>query len=160
MFDPQPFIARYAAGAARLRAAYEAVPPEARQWRPGPDEFSAHEVVVHCADSETKAHGRIRQLAAEESPRIQGYDEMLWARVLDYHAHPVEAALATVEAVRANTVPLLERLPPGAWEREGMHTESGRYTAATWLQNYAAHLEDHAAQIEATHAAWKAQQPG
>lgn len=158
--DVRSFIERYAAGPAKLRAAFEAVPEEARRWRPSEDAFSAHEVVVHCADSETKAHGRIRQIAAEESPTIQGYDEVRWARALDYHAHPAELALATVEAVRANTVPLLERLPAAVWERAGRHTQSGRYTAADWLRNYASHLEEHAAQVEVVHAAWKASPDG
>jgi hypothetical protein len=33
------------------------------------------------------------------------------------------------------------------WKREGWHTESGRYTAEDWLQIYAAHAHNHAAQI-------------
>jgi hypothetical protein len=33
------------------------------------------------------------------------------------------------------------------WTREGWHTESGRYSAETWLKIYSAHGRDHAAQI-------------
>jgi hypothetical protein len=33
------------------------------------------------------------------------------------------------------------------WEREGWHTESGRYSADTWLRIYAAHAHGHASQI-------------
>ena len=33
------------------------------------------------------------------------------------------------------------------WAREGMHTESGRYTVLQWLQIYAEHAHNHAAQI-------------
>ncbi len=87
---------------------------------------------------------------------ILGYDENAWARVLDYHRHPVAMALATVEAVRANTVPLLRALPDEAWAKEGRHTESGRYTAEDWLGIYAEHLENHARQIEHNLAAWHA----
>ena len=57
-------IEQYANGPARLRAAIAAVPAEALTWRPKPGEWSAHEVAVHCADSETNAAGRIRFLAA------------------------------------------------------------------------------------------------
>lgn len=154
--DREKLIRRYAEGPARLRAAYESVPPEARQWRPGPGKWSAHEVVVHCADSETNASLRIRYLAVEKQPVIFGYDQDEWARSLDYHQHPVEAALATVEAVRGNTVPLLERLPESAWSREGRHTESGRYTGEDWLKSYSAHVDNHARQIERNLEAWKA----
>ncbi|HET8578133.1 MAG TPA: DinB family protein [Methylomirabilota bacterium] len=149
-------IERYAAGPARLRAALARVPAEARQWRPQPGEWSAHEVVVHCADSETNAAARIRYLVAEKEPTLLGYDQDGWAVALDYHAHPLEPALAVVEAVRANTTALLRRLPEAAWQREGRHTESGRYTAEDWLRTYAEHLEGHARQIETTLAAWSA----
>jgi len=133
-----------------------AVPAEALTWRPAPREWSAHEVAVHCADSETQAAGRIRFLAAEPEPLVQGYDEAQWAVAFDYHAHPLELALATVDAVRANTTALLRRLPEETWTRVGRHTESGRYGAEDWLRIYAAHLEDHARQIEANVKAWRA----
>jgi hypothetical protein len=149
-------IQQYAGGPARLKAALAAVPAEALQWRPRPGEWSAHEVVVHCADSETNAAARIRFLTAEGDPVIQGYDEAEWARRFDYHTHPLEPALALVEAVRANTVALLRRLPEEAWQRVGRHTESGRYAAEDWLSIYAEHLEGHAGQIEANVTAWRA----
>src|SRR3989454_5521275 len=136
-------------GPQRLRAALATVPAAAMQWRPKPGEWSAHEVVVHCADSETQSSSRIRILVSEKNPVIQGYDEAQWARDLDYHAHPVDVALATVDAVRAR------RLPDEAWASEGRHTESGHYTAEDWLRIYADHLENHARQIEANVAAFK-----
>jgi DinB superfamily len=152
-------IEQYAAGPARLRAAIAAVPAEALTWRPAPREWSAHEVAVHCADSETNAAGRIRFLATEPDPVMQGYDEAAWAVAFDYHAHPLELALATVDAVRGNTVALLRRLPEEAWARVGRHTQSGRYSAEDWLRIYAAHLEDHSRQIEANVTAWRARPP-
>src|SRR5262249_55103645 len=113
--ERERLIERYAAGPARLRAAFAAVPDPVRRWRP------AHEVVCHCADSETNASLRIRYLVAEREPLIVGYDQELWARLFDYHARPVETAMATVEAVRANTVPVLRALPEGAWHKAGRH---------------------------------------
>jgi DinB superfamily len=150
-------IRRYEDGPAKLRAAWEKVPAEARKWRPAEGKWSAHEVVCHTADSETNAYARIRFLAAESSPTIVGYDQAHWAQALDYHALPVEPAMATVEAVRANTAPLLRRLPEAAWTRRGTHTESGAYTAEDWLRIYADHLDKHAGQIERNLEAWKAQ---
>ena len=147
-------IDQYAAGPARLRAALATVPREAIQWRPAPGEWSAHEVVVHCADSESNSYCRVRYLLAEPDPVIAGYDQERWARDFDYHALPLEPALATVEAVRGSTVPLLRRLPDAAWERAGRHTESGRYGMLDWLRIYADHLEGHARQIEGIVAAW------
>jgi hypothetical protein len=149
-------IRKYAEGPARLRAAWEQVPPEARHFRPAAGKWSAHEVVCHCADSEANAALRIRYLVAEKDPLIVGYDQEAWAATLDYASHPVEPAFATVEAVRAHTVALLERLPEAAWSREGRHTESGHYTAEDWLSIYAKHVHGHAEQIERNLAAWQA----
>ncbi|HKZ06566.1 MAG TPA: DinB family protein [Methylomirabilota bacterium] len=149
-------IARYAAGPARLRAALRRVPHAALHWRPAPGEWSAHEVVHHCADSEANAHLRLRYLLAEKDPLIVGYDQEEWARTLSYARRPLAPALATVVAVRANTVPLLRALSEAAWARSGRHTEGGTYTVEGWLGLYAEHLEIHARQIEANLAAWRA----
>jgi len=154
--EREALIQRYADGPARLKAALATVPAAAVQWRPGPGEWSAHEVVVHCADSETNAAARIRYLAAEADPVILGYDEAEWARRFAYHDHPLEPALALVEAVRANTLALIRRMPEHGWQRVGRHSESGRYSAEDWLTIYAEHLEGHARQIEANVAAWRA----
>ena len=149
-------IQQYASGPSRLRAAVERVPEEARRWRPAAGEFSVHEIVCHCGDSETNAAVRLRYLLAEEDPVIVGYDPDNWASCFDYHSHPLEAALAAVDAVRANTVPLLLRLPEDAWQKAGTHTESGRYTASDWLTIYSEHLDEHVKQIDRTLEAWQA----
>jgi hypothetical protein len=149
-------IERYAAGPARLTAALERVAPAARQWRPGAGQWSVHEVVCHCADAETNGAARIRYLLAEKEPVLEGYDQDVWATTLDYHAQPLEPALAVVAAVRAHTAALLRRLPDEAWRREGRHTELGRYTAEDWLRIYADHLDVHARQIETAAEAWAA----
>lgn len=158
--DRKRAIARYAAGPARLRAALRRVPPAALKWRPAPGEWSAHEVIHHCADSESNAHLRLRYLLAEKDPLIVGYDQEEWARALDYAGRPLAPALATVVAVRANTVPLLRALPETAWALSGRHTEMGPYTVEGWLGLYAEHLEIHTRQIEANVAAWRARRSG
>ena len=156
--ERQKLIEQYAAGPARLKAALATVPPAALQWRPKPGEWSAHEIVVHCADSETNSFVRIRFLAAEKDPVLQGYDQDHWAKTFDYHTLPMETALAVVTGVRDSTTALLRKLPESAWSNVGRHTESGRYTAEDWLKIYADHLEGHAGQIEANVAAWRAAQ--
>ena len=156
-FSPQEraaLIERYARGPELLKAALAKVPRDALAWRPAPADWSAHEIVVHCADSETNAHARLRFLLAEPQPVIQGYDQDRWARALDYHSLPLEPALATVAAVRANTVPILRRMTEPEWRRIGRHTESGSYAADDWLAIYAEHLEKHARQIERNVARW------
>src|SRR5689334_16593873 len=119
------FLDRYAAGPALLRAAWQSVPAAARQFRPAPGKWSAHEVLVHCADSEAYGHTRIRLVLFEREPLIVAYDENEWARRCDYHAHDAELALRLIEVVRANTLALLRRLPESAFGRMGRHSASG-----------------------------------
>lgn len=150
-------IEQYAQGPAKLKAAFSKLPPEARQWRPGPGKWSAHEIVCHCADSEMNAALRIRYLVAENEPLIVGYDQDAWARALDYHRQPLEPALAAVEAARASTTALIRSLSDEAWQKRGRHTESGDYDAEHWLRSYAEHLEKHTRQVERNLAEWQAE---
>lgn len=150
----EDLIRRYAEGPALLRKTLQSVPREALKWRPAPDKWSVHEVIVHCADSETNAHMRVRYLLGEADPLIVGYDQDAWARAFDYHSLPLEPAMATVEAVRANTVPLLRSLPASAWKKTGKHTEHASYGMEKWMEIYAEHLEVHSRQIQRNVEAW------
>ena len=148
-------VRQYAEGPAKLRQALSKVPPEAMKWRPAPGKWSVHEIIVHCADSEANAHMRVRYLLAEKEPQIMGYDQDEWAKALNYHELPLEPALATIDAVRANTVPLLQGLSEAAWRRTGHHSEHPTYGMEKWLETYASHLDVHCRQIERNIEAWK-----
>ena len=146
--ERESLLVRYENGVPALKEALAEVPKAALQWRPAPGKWSVHEVIVHCADSETNSAMRIRYLAGEPSPLIAGYDQDRWARDFDYHRLPLELSLRQVEAVRAWTAAFLRSLPESAWSRAGRHTEIAEpYTAEMWLGIYAEHLEIHARQI-------------
>jgi hypothetical protein len=151
----EALIQRYAEGPAQLRNALVQVPAEAMKWRPAPGKWSVHEIIVHCADSETNAHMRIRFILGEKEPRIMAYDQDQWARVLRYHDLPLEPALATIEAVRANTVPLLRAMSDADWKKVGVHPEHPSYGAEKWLEVYADHLDVHSRQIARNVEGWK-----
>jgi hypothetical protein len=148
-------LRRYAEGTLLLRRAWAEVPAEARTWRPGEGRWSAHEVLIHCADSETYAAIRIRLLLTDPEPFIVGYDETRWAQRFDYHASDPDLALELVEAARRHTSEMLARLPEEAWGRTGRHSQSGPYGTDDWLRSYAEHLEIHAAQIRRNLVAWQ-----
>lgn len=150
-------IARYRAGYEEVVAALRGITPEELDWRPAPSEWSAREVVHHLADSETISGIRLRRLLTEDNPQIQGYDEQHYVRRLRYAARPVEPALRALEAARATTVQLLDLMTEADWRRAGVHSESGPYGAEGWLEIYAAHAHDHAAQIRQNRAGRAAQ---
>ena len=149
-------IGEYEQGPLVLRTAWESIPETARKWRPAPDKWSVHEVVIHCADSETYAATRIRLVVAEKDPLIVGYDQDAWALAFNYHVQSTDRALKTIEAVRTSTLPILRSLTESDWAKEGKHTQSGPYNACDWLKSYGPHLTNHAKQIERNLAAFRA----
>ncbi len=122
--------------------------------RPAPGKWSAREIVHHLADSEMNSAMRLRALVASDRPAIVGYDQDEYARKLHYN-RPIAAALAAFKAARETTAELLDRLTEADWQREGTHTEHGRYGMDTWLGIYGPHAHDHAAQIRRARASAK-----
>jgi hypothetical protein len=141
-------LARYRAGVPLVTEALAGADDASLDRRgPGPDAWCARQVVHHLADSETNSYVRLRRLLAEPTPVVvQGYDEAHWAQVLHYD-RPIESSLEVFRAVRAASAELLDTLIDSDLERAGTHTDSGPYTLRDWLEIYAAHAEDHAAQI-------------
>jgi hypothetical protein len=131
-----------------VREALDQLSEDELDARPA-DGWTPREVAHHLADSETMSYIRLRRLLAEDHPVIQGYDEPEYARRLHYD-RPIASSLEVFRAVRVASAELLDSLHEEEWAREGTHSESGRYTMDDWLEIYAAHAHDHAAQILAS----------
>ncbi|MFY9586107.1 MAG: DinB family protein [Actinomycetota bacterium] len=144
-------LEKYATGAAAFRDALAGITDDELDARPGPDEWTAREIVHHTADAEMRAAIRLRQLIAEDDPVIQGYDQDNYTRALHYD-RAIETSLAAVEAARQTSAELLHLLTEDEWKRTGTHTESGPYGVTDWLAIYAAHAHDHADQIRRSRA--------
>ena len=140
-------IARYREGYAAVATALSGATGDDLDRRPPDGTWSAREVAHHLADSEMTSAIRLRRLIAEDNPEIIGYDEAEFARRLFYAARPIEASLAALAASRESTATILDHLSEEQWARAGTHSESGPYSVETWLEIYAAHAHDHAAQI-------------
>jgi hypothetical protein len=115
--------------------------------RSAPGKWTAREVVHHLADSEMTGAIRLRMLLAVDHPRIVGYDQDEFARRL-YYDRPTAASLDAFKAVRRATAELLDRMSDAEWQREGTHTEHGRFTVERWLEIYSMHAHNHAEQIK------------
>lgn len=114
---------------------------------PAEGKWTPRQIVHHLADSEMTSAIRLRLLIASSNPAIVGYDQDEYANRLYYSSRPIEASLAAFDAARRTTAEILDRMSEEEWEREGTHSEVGRYTVSTWLEIYAAHAHGHAAQI-------------
>jgi hypothetical protein len=119
-----------------------------------PGKWSIREIVHHLADSEMLAAVRLRRLVAEDRPGLRATDVGGYVRRLFYD-RPVQNSLELFRVVRAATVEILDRMTDADWAREGIHTETGRFTAEKWLEVFSQHAETHAEQIKRTRAAAK-----
>ena len=145
--DRRELIAQYEAGFDEVQRALADFPGEQLTAKPLPGKWSACEIVQHLADSEMRAAIRLRQLLTEDRPVIQSYDQEAYAARLNYNARDIAPALDAFRGARASTAQLLAHMSDDDWAREGTHPDHPRYTADNWLEIYAAHAHDHAAQI-------------
>ena len=140
-------IKQYEAGYAEVVKALDGFPKESLSNHPLPNKWSAKEIVHHLGDSESTSAMRLRLLLVEDRAVIQGYDQDEFAKRLKYNDREIEPALDAFRAARETTAQVLRLMSESDWQREGEHTESGRYTTEDWLRIYAAHAHNHAAQI-------------
>lgn len=145
--ERQEMISQYAAGYVEVTKSLEGFSADSLTAHPLPGKWSACEIVQHLADSEMTSAIRLRLLLVEDRPEIKGYDQAAYAVRLGYNQRDMAPALDAFRAARATTSQLLAVMTDDDWQREGTHTESGRYTTEDWLRIYAAHAHDHAAQI-------------
>lgn len=144
-------IEQYRNGYQMIVDALEGISDAGLDAREGPGEWSPREVVHHLADSEMASALRLRKLVAEDSPEIIGYDQDLYVEKLFYD-RPIEPSLQAFRYARESTSQILDRMTADQWQREGTHSESGRYRVTDWLEIYAAHAVEHADQIRRARA--------
>ena len=140
-------ISQYATGYNEVMNALEGFPADSLGAHPIPGKWSAREIVHHLGDSESFSGARLRKLLIEDNAVIQGYDQDKYATKLRYNERDMAPALDAFRSARESTVQLLHLMTEDDWQRAGTHTESGRYSTEDWLNIYAAHAHNHAAQI-------------
>ena len=125
------------------------------QWKPTPDKWSIHEVIIHIADSEANSYIRCRRLIAESGSGVYGYDENKWAKTLDYHSLPIATYLELFRLLRFTSYELLRTVPDRVWLSATIeHSESGTITMEQWLKTYEQHIPIHILQMQRIYGAW------
>jgi len=149
-------IEQYGGGFDLLTAALAEVPKEAWFFRPAPDEWSIHEIIVHMADSESMAALRARKLIVEPGSTLMAYEEAKWADALQYKKQNAEDALEIIRLVRRSTYELLKRQSNEVFTHSVTHPENPDepYTFEGWLNIYARHIPDHIHQLKRSYQAW------
>jgi hypothetical protein len=149
-------IEEYGRGYSLLEAAVAQIPREAWSYKPSPEDWSVHEILVHMGDSESMAALRIRKLIVEPGSTLMAYEESKWAQALDYRGQSAEDSLQIIRLARQTTYRLLKTIPDAVFEYSVTHPEMREpYTFDTWLEIYARHMPDHVDQMQRAFGAWK-----
>jgi len=153
--DRNALIQSYGQAYHTLTEAIERYPREMWQWKPAPEKWSIHEVIIHITDSEANSFVRCRRFIAEPGSGVYGYDENKWATALDYHHQSIDDALELFKYLRGNTYKLIKTIPDGVWVTATVqHSESGRMTFEHWLKIYEEHIPVHIRQMDRNYNAW------
>jgi hypothetical protein len=148
-------LERFRRGAELLATVLTGAAGEEVDYVHAPGKWSIRQILAHVADSELVGAHRLRAVVAEENPTLTAFDQDAWTRNLDYARRKPTQSLETFRRLRAENYELLKELPESAFERAGMHTESGRRTLRSLLEGYADHAESHARQVQAIRAEFK-----
>jgi hypothetical protein len=131
-------------------------PKEMWQWKPAPEKWSIHEVLIHIADSEANSFVRCRRFIAEPGSGVYGYDENKWARNLSYHNQSIDDSLEFFRLLRKTGYDLIKTVPDEVWETATVnHSENGIMKFEDWLKIYEEHIPVHIRQMKRNFEAWK-----
>jgi len=151
-------IETYGQAPEMLEEALKQFPKEMWQFKPAPDRWSIHEIIIHLADSEVSSYVRARRFIAEPGQSVMAYDQSAWASKLDYHSQSTDEAIALFRLLRKSTYKLIRSLPDAAWSHTVQHPEHGTMTFDRWLDIYDRHIPGHISQMQKNLEAWKASQ--
>lgn len=147
-------IAEYEKGYEKLQQAIDSLTEVELHFKPGPDKWSIHEIIVHLADAEMIGVHRMKRVLAETTPMLTLYDQDGWARSLSYSELDAGQYLQLFRLLRESMLPVLKRAEEADWQRIGIHEEAGPLTLSQLLQRYVNHVRDHLAQMERVRAAY------
>jgi uncharacterized damage-inducible protein DinB len=133
---------------AALDAAIQGLPEPQLTEPEAPGKWSIRHVLQHLADSEIVYAWRLRLVLAHDRPRLEGYDQDLWADRLGYNQADAMQALHDFSVLRAANLRLLARATPDDLERVGVHDERGPESVAHLMRLYAGHDLMHLQQLE------------
>jgi hypothetical protein len=135
----------------RLSALTAGLDPAMLRAAPGPDEWSANDVLAHlrsCADVWGDCMERI---VREERPTLRAINAQAWITRTDYLRLEFRPSLSAFDAQRADLLALLESLSPAQWSRSATVVGAGsplERTVLTYARRLARHERPHVKQIE------------
>jgi hypothetical protein len=133
----------YAAGGTKFRHAFLGLGRGDLLAIPIPGSWSLQQIAIHLLDSDLIASDRIKRIAAMDCPLLIGYDETKFSQLPGLNDLDHAMAIDLFDKNRQMTAIILRQLPDAAFQRWGVHNESGKVTLAEMVDKYIDHLDGH-----------------
>lgn len=136
-------IDAYLAGSAELLKSIWGLTHDQLHAKPADGSWTIHQIVIHMLDSDLIGTDRMKRIACMDKPLIAAYDENAMVQLPGTSELNAFAACDLFQKNRHMTATILRHLPATAWDRFGIHTESGKVTLGELLVKYTQHLDHH-----------------
>ncbi|MFF2797513.1 DinB family protein [Lysinibacillus xylanilyticus] len=154
----EELIKEYALGYTMLREAIEGLSEEELRYKPAPDKWSIHQILIHVTDSEISSTSRLKKVLAEDEPILMSFDQDAWANNLGYDLLDREQHLLLFKFLRSSMLPILDQLTSEQSKRVGVYVDQARFTFKQLLEYRVQHIRDHLDQIERVKNAYQENQ--
>jgi len=144
----EDLIKEYSLGYTMIWDAIEGLTEEELRYKPAPNKWSIHQILIHVTDSEISATPRLKKVLAEEEPILVSFDQDAWANTLSYDLLDREQYLHLFKLLRISMQPILDNLTSEQSRRVGIYIDQERFTFKQLLEFRVQHVRDHLDQIE------------
>ena len=130
--------------------------PAQLRTHPGPNEWTANDVLSHLRSCADVWGGCIATIVAEDHPTIRAVNPTSWIKQTDYPDLEFRESLDVYARQRSELLTFLQSLPGEAWFRKATVTGAGNVlerTVLSYAQRLARHERPHIKQIERIAAA-------
>jgi DinB superfamily len=139
---------------ALLSALLRGLPKKMWLYKPSPERWSIHEIILHLADSEASSYVRCRHLIAEPGLAVAEFDPALWAGNLGYFHQSTREALEIIRRLRKMTYQLLVSVPESVWSHTVEYPKEGAISLESWIERQERHVPHHMEQMRKNYGAW------
>lgn len=133
----------YVAGGSQLVQSIMGLTHDQLHAQPPDGSWTIHQIVTHMLDSDLIGSDRMKRIACMDRPLLVGYDENGFSDLPGRSELDAAVVCDLFQKNRQLTATIFYRLPDSAWERVGIHTESGMVSLDEMLEKYIHHLDHH-----------------
>ena len=148
--EPREVAALLRSTSSAIAAEMNALPDEVLAWHPAPGEWCARECLGHLLEAERRGfNGRIRSMLEQTEPLLPAWDQQRVERERNDCQRSSAQLLAEFEAVRRDSISLVENLSASDLERGGTHERVGHLQVKDLLHEWVHHDRNHFRQLQA-----------